>query len=320
MFKFKSKKILAAASVAAVCLLLVLLLISPQEYTEACTQGITLWAGAVLPALFPFFVLTSTLTEIGAGQKLSAALTPLANKCKLPKSAAYCFLLSALSGYPIGARTCADLYERGDLSAQGAARTAVLASTSGPMFLLASVGATMFRSTAAGAILLLSHLTGVVAVSVVILLFSKKLPPDPPVRIPKKQNSAFSECIQKSVVSVLSVGGFIALFFVIFRAVVDLRLTAPLEFLLKPIFGESGATALCAGLLEATHGCAMLAQSECSLALPAAAFTVTFGGACILAQQLAFLKKTGISPLYFVGVKFLQGVAAFGVCALFCRL
>ena len=305
---------------AFLCFLLCLLAVRPQRYSAACLQGITLWAGAVLPALFPFFVLTSMLTKMGAADGLSAKLSPAAQKIKLPGCAAYCFLLSVLSGYPVGARTIADLSERGVLDSRGAGRTAILCSTSGPMFLLGSVGGAMFGDIRAGAILLASHLLGVISVCLLLLPFAKPLPPAPAAPKTLYESDAFGKSVQSSVLSILTVGGFIALFSVFVQAIGDLHADAPLCVVLAPLLGEAGAHGFAAGLLEATHGCALLAASGSTLALPACAFIVTFGGACILAQQLAFLKKAGVKAFFFLGVKFLQALAAFGVCSLFTLL
>ena len=113
-------------------------------------QGIALWAKAVLPVLFPFLVLTGLLTKLGAAQKLADRLSPLTKKIGLPGCAAYCLLVSLLSGYPVGSRTVADLYRGGAVTREEARRMSVLCSTSGPMFLVGSVGGAMFRSAAAG--------------------------------------------------------------------------------------------------------------------------------------------------------------------------
>ncbi len=300
--------------------LLFLLALRPQQYSAACMQGITLWAGAVLPALFPYFVLTSMLTKMGAADKLSARLSPAARKVKLPGCAAYCFLLSVLSGYPVGARTIADLQAQGALDSKAAARVSLLCSTSGPMFLLGSVGGAMFQDMRAGGILLASHLLGVLIVYLVLLPFLPRLPETPALQSTPREEDVFGKSVQGAIFSILTVGGCIALFSVLGRAADDLHATAPLCALFSPLLGDAGAHALVAGLLEATRGCALLASSGSTLALPAAAFIVTFGGACILAQQLTFLKKAGVNAAFFIGIKLLQALAAFGICLALCAL
>lgn len=308
------------AAIVSLCLLLCLLAIWPQRYSSACMNGIALWAGAVLPSLFPFFVLTSILTGMGAADGLSAKLSPAAQKIKLPGCAAYCFLLSVFSGYPVGARTIADLSARDALDSRGAGRTAILCSTSGPMFLLGSVGGAMFGDVRAGAVLLAAHFLGVISVCLLLLPFAKTLPPAPAAPKTLYEGDAFGKSVQSAVFSILTVGGFIALFSVLVQVTDDLHAGAPLCIILAPLLGESGAHGLTAGLLEATHGCALLAASGSPLALPACAFVVTFGGACILAQQLVFLKRAGVKAGFFLGIKFLQGLAAFGFCFLFTKL
>ena len=207
--------------------LLFLLALRPQQYSAVCMQGITLWAGAVLPALFPYFALTSMLTRMGAADKLSARLSPAARKVKLPGCAAYCFLLSVLSGYPVGARTIADLQAQGALDSKAAARVSLLCSTSGPMFLLGSVGGAMFKDMRAGGILLASHLLGVLIVYLVLLPFLPRLPETPALQSTPREEDVFGKSVQGAIFSILTVGGCIALFSVLGRAADDLHATAP---------------------------------------------------------------------------------------------
>lgn len=314
----KPKKIFAAAAVAAV---LILTIAAPQRYSAACLSGIALWAKAVLPALFPFFVLTAVLTRLGAANASARLLAPLARKFRLPGIAAYCFLLSALSGYPVGSRLVADLTEGGALPKESAARVAVLCSTSGPMFLVGSVGGAMFQSAAAGAVLLASHILGILAVCLLALPFARK-----PVRerrqnvLPTaaKADDVLRESVHGAVISILCVGGTIALFYVFVQALADVGalglLARPLARLLRPFGAEQLADGFVSGLLEATRGCAALAGAGGALALPLCAFLVTFGGACILAQQLGYLRRAGVGSGFFVACKALQGAAAFAIC------
>ena len=128
--------------------------------------------------------------------------------------------------------------------------------------------------------------------------------------------------VQSGVLTVLCVGGFITFFFVLMQALSDLHISAPLErllsFPLSAAGSEGAAAGLTAGLLEATQGCASIAASGAPLALPLCAFLVTFGGGSILAQQLAFLTGAGVKAGSFIGIKILQGIAAFLLCLAFC--
>lgn len=363
----RRRRLPAALLSALLLFLLCLLLTAPARYAEACIQGMALWAKAVLPALFPFLILTGLLTKLGAAQKLADRLSPLTEKIGLPGSAAYCLLVSLLSGYPVGSRTVADLYKGGAITREQAKRMSVLCSTSGPMFLVGSVGGAMFGSAAAGAVLLAAHLLAVIGVYLALYFANrrkkgnihagqkapapyaglKKTMPPHALRVQNKtaapQTTAtpasenkrnktaaphpdtdgiLAASVQSGVLTVLCVGGFIAFFFVLMQALSDLHISAPLERLLSfPLAAadsEGAAAGLTAGLLEATQGCASIAASGAPLALPLCAFLVTFGGGSILAQQLAFLTGAGVKAGPFIGIKILQGIAAFLLCLAFC--
>lgn len=363
----RRRRLPAALLSALLLFLLCLLLTATARYAEACIQGMALWAKAVLPALFPFLILTGLLTKLGAAQKLADRLSPLTEKIGLPGSAAYCLLVSLLSGYPVGSRTVADLYKGGAITREQAKRMSVLCSTSGPMFLVGSVGGAMFGSAAAGAVLLAAHLLAVIGVYLALYFanrrkkgnihagqkapaphagLKKTMPPHTlhvqnktaapqttatPASENKRNKTAaphpdtdgiLASSVQSGVLTVLCVGGFIAFFFVLMQALSDLHISAPLErllsFPLSAAGSEGAAAGLTAGLLEATQGCASIAASGAPLALPLCAFLVTFGGGSILAQQLAFLTGAGVKAGPFIGIKILQGIAAFLLCLAFC--
>ena len=77
------------------------------------------------------------------------------------------------------------------------------------------------------------------------------------------------------------------------------------------------ANGVAIGLIEATAGCRELSLSPARLTLPLCGFLITFGGASILAQQLAYLTKAGVKTLYFIFVKLLQGLLCFAILLIF---
>lgn len=308
-----SARFLAIAAAAAA---LALLALDPPRYAAACAEGIALWAKAVLPALFPYFVLTGALTRLGAAGAAGRLFSAPMRALRLPPAAAYCFAVSALSGYPAGSRTAADLAAGGTLP-RGALRTAALCSTAGPMFLLGTVGGAMFRDPAAGAVLLASHLAGVI---LVILVTAKRAKPAPAALAPAaaRADGVLQESVHAAVVSVLCVGGAIAFFSVLCEALSAAGLLRLFSLLpaaaLRPAGAQELAEGFVCGLVEATRGCAVLAGKGGPLALPLCAFLVTFGGACILAQQLGYLRTAGVRALPFLACKAVQGAAAFLIC------
>jgi hypothetical protein len=323
----KSKKILYASLSAAILAIIVLLAMFPERYAKCCLSGLELWLYFVLPSLFPFFVLTALLTKLGVAERASRVLSPLCEKAfKMPGIASYCFAMSALSGYPVGSRMLADLRENGLITDAQATRMSPLCSTSGPLFVIASVGAAMFHSQKIGLILFCSHIFAVVLVCLVFSAFTKKQPAaQPPQRRLVAADNILYESVYGAVTSILVVGAFIAVFYILAQILSDFYLLLPAESLFSLVlspFDKSGqlAAAFTQGLIEATHGCKLLAQNPGMLSVSLAAFVITFGGVSILAQQICYFKKAGVKLKYFLPVKIMQAFTAFALCLLFCFL
>ncbi|MDE6059563.1 MAG: hypothetical protein K2G44_05965 [Clostridia bacterium] len=293
---------------AAVLLAMAFFLASPARYVKSVSEGISLWAVSVLPATFPFLFLTAIFTRLKLYGRLSRAAAPIAGKAFRVSGAGGCAaVLSMLSGYPVGARTVLDLYEKGAVSKQETFRLACLCSTTGPMFLVGVVGSAMFQNVLLGWVLLLSHYFGVLTVCFFLRFTGKPFKAEKLPVIKTRNDNIVSESLTSSVLSVLCVGGSIAVFYAFGQMLSDVG-----------AFIHMGNTAegILRGLLEMTSGCALLSQAPAPLTAALSCFLVTFGGLCVLVQQIAFLSRAEVKTLPFLGVKLLQAVIAGGAAYL----
>lgn len=303
-------KILPCLGALPVLLAFVMFLAAPAKYAQSVREGVSLWAVSVLPAAFPFLFLTAMLSRTKLFGGATRALSPFAGKTFRVSGAGGCiFLLSVLSGYPVGAKTVLDCRERGLLGEGEVFRLACLCSTTGPTFLVGVVGAAMLNRPALGWLLFLAHLLGVAAVCFLLRFPAKKKPlRRSPFSV--ENNGAFYDGLYSSVISVLCVGGAIALFACFGEMVSDLlRLPA-----------GGAAEAIVRGLVEMTTGCKLLCAEITPARLALCCFFVTFGGACVLCQQFAYLLRAGVKPLPFIAVKLAQGALSALLCYLFSLL
>ncbi len=303
------KYLRSALAALPVVFAMVCLLISPARYGKSILDGISLWAVCVLPATFPFLFLTALITRLSLYGKASEKLSPLFSKVFRISGAGGCAaLLSAVSGYPVGARTVLDLWESGRIDESERFRLACLASTTGPMFLVGAVGSGMFASPALGWTMLLCHYAAVWGVCF-LMRFSAKTPKNSSALLLRDGNALY-DSLYGSVISILCVGGAIALFYAFSEMLLSLL----------PPMSPFGAGML-RGLMEMTAGCKAFSVTPSPLSAAMCSFLVTFGGMCVLVQQIAFLSRTGVKALPFVAVKFAQGVLAgvlcFGATSLF---
>ena len=280
-------------------LAIALFLCAPVRYASCVREGVSLWAVSVLPSVFPFMFLTAALSRTKPFAAFSRRIAPVSGRAlRISGTGAGIFFLAVLSGYPVGARTIGDYYKRNLLPREELFRLACLCSTCGPVFLIGVVGGGMAGDPALGALMLLCHLTSVLLISFLMSLRAKK--PDKTIPVLPQNDDGLFENIYSAVTAVLCVGGSIALFACFSQMIADLfRLSEGSLF-----------TAVVRGLIEMTTGCALLCQTPTPLSLSLCCFLTAFGGACVLFQQLAFLMPTGVKPLPFVLVKFLQAVIA----------
>ena len=93
------------------CGLLVWFLADADRIRSAAAQALDLCARSVIPAMFPFMVVSGLLVSLGFGAwispHLAGCMTPL---FRLPGCASSALLLGLVGGYPIGAQTAAGLY------------------------------------------------------------------------------------------------------------------------------------------------------------------------------------------------------------------
>lgn len=284
-----------------------LFLTDPETFAESILDGISLWAVCVLPAAFPFLFLTALITALPPFAAFSRKISPLAEKLfRVSGAGAGAALLASVSGYPVGAKLFLDLQSGGKIRKEETLRLACLVTTSGPPFLVGTVGAMMFQSAALGWVLLFSHLAGVWLVCFAMRFFAKPAPGAPPLPKPADPNLLY-DSLWNAVVSVLCVGGFIALFTCFGEMLASLGL-------FRLLGGSVYAEGLVRGLLEMTTGCNVLCGDPAPFAAALSCALVTFGGLCVLCQEIAYLSRAGVPTLPFLGVKFLQALVAFAIC------
>lgn len=291
--------------------LLVLFSFFPARYMQACLDGVNLWAACVLPSTLPFLFLTGLFTRLGYVNRLSKTFAPAtAAIFRLPGVSGYCLLMSFLSGYPVGAKTLSDLKEIGAASPSEATKMSVLCSTSGPLFILGSVGMGMFSDGKIGIILLAAHFAAVL-LSGAAFRFYKTVPAREYLPALKRADNVLYDCMYSSVLSVLCVGGFIAVFYTLSVMLSDRQVLTPLSAGLSAL-GVPAETAegFARGLVEMTGGCRALAGTPSPLNVAGCAFLITFGGISILFQQAVYLKKAGVKMRFFLPAKLLQACLA----------
>ena len=208
--------------------------------------------------------------------------------------------LGLCGGYPVGARTAAELVENGALSQEEGERLLAFCNNAGPGFLLGVCGAGVFSSSRAGAALYLIHVAAALCAG---LLICRALPPAPHGTYPHKSakaqrfSTAFPTAVQNALTGCLNVSAFVVFFTVLARLL--------LHFL--PVaFASSLPCALLLGFLELTSGVLALPCSRAGFLSCAA--LLGWGGLSVHCQTLSVLAASPLSARYYLKGKALQSL------------
>lgn len=112
------------------------LLLCSADTARAVREGLALCAGSVIPALFPFLAVSGLLTALDAGAAPGRGRMLLARVLGCGPAGAGAFLLGLVGGYPVGARTVAQLYREKRISRPEACRLLLFCNNCGPAFIL----------------------------------------------------------------------------------------------------------------------------------------------------------------------------------------
>ena len=275
-------------------MLLFLLLISAEAASDGCRRALSVCARMLVPALFPFFVLSSLLNTLGLPGLLGRALAPAAMRLYgVSGAGASALLMGLCGGYPAGAAYIAELEKSGAVTCREAERLLAFCNNSGPAFLIGAVGCGVFHSAKAGVLLYVAH---VAAALLTGLFFRQRGYPKeiPPVFLDAVDPAAaLTDAVRHSVTAILQVCGFAVFFSVLLAVAENLGL---LELPLRTLNGLGASPAvvrpLLAGLLELGSGVAAMegmALSPAAMAL--AAFLTGWGGLSVYFQTRALLTE-----------------------------
>lgn len=272
------------------------LLFNPLLCAKACLDGISVWAFKVLPMLFPFFILTRLLVQ-SSSNKPNFMDKFFCKTFHAPSGSFLTYLLSIISGYPMGAKLISDMKKDGHISANDAKKMMSFCSTSGPMFIVGTVGIMMLNSPKCGVIILISN---IIASIVNGLIYRGKDIPSLNPNYPSKKSVNFTDCVYDSLLSVLMVGAYISISFLFIEILSHLNLFNAASYTICRVFKlhkyHNVVVSVFMGLFEITSGILNLSTSPASLLVKTilASGLIGFGGFSVFLQSINFLSKLNI--------------------------
>ncbi len=297
------------------------LVTAPDQAIAGAKDGLTLCFNVIVPSLFPFFVLSSLVVDLGLAAYLGRALEGLMRPLfRVSGSCAAAVALGFIGGYPVGARTALQLYQQGLCSKTEAERLLAFCNNSGPAFILGVVGAGVFGDSRVGLLLYLTHALASFLVGLLFRFYGGSERKHSPAPKPKPIQAvtvpaAFTGAVTRSLQNTLNICAFVVFFSVVLRLLSAYGIfTALANLLALAGFQPEWARRLVAGLLELSSGVSSL-QGSAQLAgrVSMAAFMLGWAGLSVHCQVLSFLVDSGLSAKTYLVGKLCHGLIAAGL-------
>ncbi len=287
-----------------------LILFASDVAIEYMKKGLILCSRAVIPALFPFMVISELIVKCGVGVRISRLFArPMRRLFGVSEAGACAYILGLVCGFPIGAKTAISMYDHGCITKSELERLMTFCNNPGSAFVISAVGVALLGNKQVGIALYISVILSSLLVGIVGKYFLGY----------KQENAAKSslfftreldvkiitDAVQSSAISMLTVCAYVVFFSALVGCVGALlsRLDTPQEL-----------TACIFGFFELSSGVGEAAALENRVgAVLLCALFVGWSGLSVAFQIMSVASGRGISFKPFFIAKAAQGV----LCALF---
>ena len=271
---------------------MLLLILDARSALMAASEGISACISAVIPSLFPFFVLSAIINSALLGVRIPL-LRPLSKLCRIPEGTESLMLLGLIGGYPVGAAGIRNAYDRGALNKTDAERMLSFCNNAGPSFIFGIL------SLKLGNIGLCFALWGIHILTAVIV---GALMPGQSAhrgRISSLPPISLTQAMQIGIRNIANVCGWV----ILFRIVIGFFERWVLWAL------PSWTSILLVGFAELTNGCLALGRIEAlSLRFLFASVFLAFGGICVSMQTASVSGRLSLRK-YYIGKLLQTGIS-----------
>lgn len=285
----------------------ILLFTHPVLATEGCTAGLILWYQAVLPSLLPFMIVSGLLIRTGLVHFLNSLYAPLFQRLfRISEEGCYAVLMGFLCGFPMGAKTTADLVRNGRLSKEEGTYLLGFCNNVSPAFFLnyICIHALEYR-TIPWKIFFLFYLMpvfyGILTRPFYHFSFDRDICRKKQVSMQRLTFPMLDTCMMDSFTTITRLGGYMILFSICCRMLQLLPVSSaallPLEIILEI---SCGIQAVIIALPDIS-----------SIRLPLVCTCASFGGLCIFAQTKSVLYDTGIRMRSFTAGRLMLALLSF---------
>lgn len=295
---------------------LILILRNSDAAIEYMGSGLRLCVRTVIPALFPFMVISELIVSSGIGEWLGRFLDrPVRWLFGVSGASAPAVILGALCGFPLGARSAAALLDEGLIGRREASRLLTFCNNPSSAFIINAVGVSLYQSRKLGMILYAVTLVNAMIIGIVQRLCC------PPIKKSEFHHKVtkyasgielFTSSVTRSAEGMLNICAYI----VFFSAIVGC-----ISALLAGLGSPPPLSAFIHGLVELSGGIGEASALGGNIAgICISAFIIGWSGLSVHFQIISVSSGRGIGYRGYFIAKAAQGIMNAAAMLALCRL
>lgn len=286
------KKLYSFTIVITIIILSINIFLKSSLLNNTIIFSINLFVKSIFPSLFPMFIISSLLTNIGIPELIGVIFKkPITKLFKTKSISSFILFMSMLSGFPSSAKYINDFIEKKEINTTEAEKILLFTFFSNPLFVINTIGNSFFGSKIIGFKIYLAHVLGSIITGIIFRNYNKNSTKELAIdkkdifkNINKKiENSSIFKILTNSITESLNIMlntfGIITCFLI----VINISFGTP-NNLIKVFI---------AGLIEMTSGLKYLALLNINQKIKViiSTFFISFGGLCIHTQIMNILKE-----------------------------
>lgn len=297
---------------------LLALLIFSKDNFESVKKSVSIFISSIIPSLFPFIFFTEFILNTDILTTIQNCTGKLFSKLfSVSKNAAPAIITGFLCGFPMGAKTVASLYGKGDISREESEKLLKFINNCNLAFILSTIGVGILYNIKLGLILALSHYIASILIGI---LFCKKHSSNIIHKNDVKLNTfnqinsnlnqnifeVIKKCIKNTLVTLGMILGFMIIFNLLFSIV---------SKFLTMINVNNDVIAVLSGIFEVTAGVKNVYETSLDLKVKLIfiSFLLGFSGLCIICQIYSTISKYKFSFKKLLLSKFIHGIFSMGI-------
>ena len=314
------RKLYSITIIFIIILLIISIFTNSNILTSTISFSTNLFIKNIFPSLFPMFVISKILVEIGLPKVLGNIFKkPMNFLFKTKGEGAFIFFMSMITGFPSSAKYIDDMLDKKMITIKDSEKILMFTFFSNPLFIVNTVGNIFFNNISFGFAILICHILGNIIIGLIFRNYNKNI-------LINDNSTKLSLKYMHNKINNINI------FKLLFDSIKDaldilINIFGIITFILiiiNLLFSNSNSiiTILSSGIAEMTTGLKYLSLSnlDINLKLLISMFFISFGGLSVHFQIMSILNKRKVKYLPFLIARILHGIISVLLLNIFMKM